>query len=83
MREGIGGGVQLGLAKNFGLDTAPSQEGLQTGCSLNFTDTSVLERKGDQAAKQHTEFLVDMVRTEALDCLGDNRSALTIVDRYI
>jgi hypothetical protein len=34
-------------------------------------------------ARQHTAFLVDMAKAEALDSMGENQAAVAIIDRHL
>jgi hypothetical protein len=64
-------------------ETRSVRDGLEVAKSPNFIDTSALAEAVAPAARQHTAFLVDMAKAEALDAMGENQMALQLIDGHV
>jgi hypothetical protein len=76
-------GYNEDLANELGQETILTPEGLAGVEPSNFIDTAVLVEAVTPAARQHTAFLVDMAKAEALDVLGENQAAVTVMERHV
>jgi hypothetical protein len=76
-------GFNEDFAKELEPQAGSLQEDLPAVTSPNLVDAAALENEVIPATRQHTAFLVDMARAEALDALGDHREAVTLIDRYV
>jgi hypothetical protein len=76
-------GYNEDFAKESGHETNSALEGLPTVESSNFVDTAALEEAVAPGARQHTAFLVDMARAEALNSMGEHQKAMELVDQHI
>jgi hypothetical protein len=76
-------GYNEDFAKESGHETNSAPEGLPTVESSNFIDTAALEEAVAPGARQHTAFLVDMGRAEALDLMGEIEKAVQLVERHV
>ena len=74
---------QSSFTAPVGQQPGPAPEGLTAVSLTSFINTATLEKAVAPAARQHTAFLVDMAKAEALDALGDHREAVTLIDRYV
>jgi hypothetical protein len=73
-------GFNDAFANESAQETDKTPEGLQTTESPNVIDIAALKEAVKSAARQHTAFMVDMARAEALDALGENKAAVAILD---
>jgi hypothetical protein len=46
-------------------------------------DIAALKEAVAPAARQHTAFLADMARAEALDAMGEDHAAVAIIERHV
>jgi hypothetical protein len=64
-------------------ETGTPPDDLEATESPTVVDIVALKEAVAPAALQHTAFLVDMARAEALDALGENRASVAIVERHV
>jgi hypothetical protein len=75
-------GYNQDFANEPGQRTGSPQEGLPAK-PPNLIDIAALEKAMSPGARQHSAFLVDMAKAEALDALGDHLEAVTLIDRFV
>jgi hypothetical protein len=81
--EGLVEGFNHGFANKLGQGAGIAPDGMATAASPTVVDNVALKEAVAPRARQHTGFLVDMARAEALDALGENRAAVVVVERHV
>jgi hypothetical protein len=76
-------GYNQDFANEPGQRTGSSQEGLPAIKPPNLIDTAALETAVSPLVRQHSAFLVDMAKAEALDTMGENQMALQLIDGHV
>jgi hypothetical protein len=76
-------GYNEDFANESSPETGPAPECLPAVERSAFIDTATLEVAVVPAARHLHTFLVNIARAEALDSMGDNREAVTLIDRYV
>jgi hypothetical protein len=76
-------GYNEDFANELGQYTGPAPEGLEAANPPSFIGIAALEEAVAPAARQHTAFLVDMAKAEALDTMGENQMALQLIDGHV
>jgi hypothetical protein len=71
------------FANELGQETSLAPEGLEAAKRSSLINTAALDKDVPPGARQHTAFLVDMARAEALDVMGENQAAVSIIERHI
>jgi hypothetical protein len=73
-------GYNEDFANGLGQYTGPALEGLEEADLPNSIGIAALEEAVARGARQHTAFLVDMAKAEALDAMGESQMALQLID---
>ncbi|HZA25841.1 MAG TPA: hypothetical protein VFA32_25140 [Dehalococcoidia bacterium] len=76
-------GYNEDFANEFGQETGPAPEGLESANPPSFIDNAALKEAVAPAARQHTTFLVDMAKAEALDAMGESQTAMELIDGHV
>jgi hypothetical protein len=76
-------GYNEDFANELGQETSLAPEGLEAAKRSSLINTAALDKDVPPGARQHTAFLVDMARAEALDAMGENQAAVSIIERHI
>jgi hypothetical protein len=79
----VAAGYNNGFARGSGEETGMAPDEMEATESPTAIEIAALKEAEAPAAQQHTAFLVDMARADALDALGENKAAVAIVDRHI
>jgi hypothetical protein len=74
--------INEGFADEVGQETGTSA-GIEASRPPNFINIAVLKEALTPAARQHTAFLVDIAKAEALDDMGENQAAVEIMERQL
>jgi hypothetical protein len=76
-------GVNDRFANESVQESGAGPDGQEATESPNVIDITALKEAVAPAARQHAAFQVDMARAEALDAMGENRAAVSIVERHV
>jgi hypothetical protein len=81
--EELAEGFNKDFANESVQETGLTPDEIEATSSRSAIDIVALKQAVAPAAQQHTAFLVDMARAEALDAMGENRAAVAIVERHV
>jgi hypothetical protein len=81
--ENLVKGYNEDFAHEPGHETCHAPEDLEAADLPNSIGIAALEEAVARGARQHTAFLVDMAKAEALDAMGESQMALQLIDWHV